>query len=469
MINRLKIADQVKNEHLRFLRILWCDNANLIRSKAIHLPSLLKQIPVDGHEEKRSEHLLRKLETSLTKSLALQALPVVFDEPVSEAGLEPVKEINLVPDWSTLTALPYAPGHMQVMGDMMIDGTHWELCPRELLRRAVRRLDEAGYEVMIGAEIEFFLFEMQHPDEGRDVFPDPVDRDLYAMNSAFEYSRDVIDDIADSLWNQGIELAYYNAESGPGQHELSLHYTDPLTLADRIVSTRTTIRSVASEHGLITSFVPKLIQDQTGSGCHLHLSLWRDGGNIMPKKGGNWDLSTEGEAFTAGILDHLPGLMAMTTPTPNSFRRILPHEWSGAFRVWGIDNKEAAIRVLGNPLGEGPKHFELKTSDLSANPYIALTGVVSAGLDGIKSNHTLSEPLQVDPGSLSDEERTELGVELLPTSVPEALAKLDEDTVLKEAFGEEYYKVYTAVRRFEQEELGGLSLEEERKILLTLY
>jgi len=469
MINRLKIADALNKEDLKFLRVLWCDNANVIRTKAIHLPSLKQQLSDDGNVEKRCEELLTGIERSLTNSIALQALPVIYDGPVPEAELEPVKEIRLVPDWSTLVMLPYARGHAQVMGNLMIDKSPWELCPRELLRRAVRMIGELGYQVKVGVEIEFFLFKDNQHFEGDGAFGEPVDRALYAQNSAFETSRAVIDDIAEMLWNQGIQLAHYNPESGPGQHEISLHYCEPSVLADRLISARETIHSVALKHGLIASFVPKLFDDATGSGCHLHISLWSAEKNITPDSNGNWNLSQSGESFIAGILEHLPGLMALTTPTPNSFRRIQPRTWSGAFRAWGIDNKEAAIRVLANPFGEGPNHFELKTADSSANPYIALFGVIVAGWDGIQRNLKLSEPFQADPVNLTEAERNRLGIDLLPTNLEEALGKLDQDNVLKEAMGEAYYRVYTAVRRFEQKELKDLDLETERKLLLNRY
>jgi glutamine synthetase len=469
MVNRLHIADVLKSDHIKFLRIMWCDNGNVIRSKAIHLPSFKRHLHNNGWEELRDEEFLYKLEQAITITVTLQGLDAVFDEPVPEATLEPIREIQLVPDWGTLVMLPYAPGHAQTMANMMADGTEvpWELCPRDLLRRTVKKAAEAGYEIKCGAEIEFYLFE-EEPFYSRGEL-EPVDNGAYAQNSAFEAIRDLIDKISESLFNMDIELAYYNAEAGPGQHEISLHYTDPLKLADRIVYMRETIRTLAREYGLIASFIPKIFQDSTGSGCHLHLSLWEGGRDILGQEGGDSTLSPEGEAFIAGVLEHMPALMALTTPTPNSFKRIQPRFWSGAYKVWGLDNKEAAIRVLRNHFSGGPRQFEIKTVDNSANPYIALTGVIAAGLDGIANKFTLPEPLQRDPGNLSDKELKSLGVQLLPLSVPDALEQLKQDQVLKDALGEEYYRVYTAMRRFEHEKRGDYDLEKERSLLLTRY
>ena len=465
-----KIAAEIlTDDNLRFLSILWCDNANVIRSKALHLPSLKAEIPKSGGKKKYIEELIKRIERRLTKSIALQALHVLYDEPVAEAGLDPVKEIRLVPDWSTLVIPEYLSGHALAIGNLVSDNGPWELCQREILRNSVKRLGNTGFNAKVGIEIEFFLFHLNDYIANIENFPIPIDHDLYAQNSAFERGREVIDEIADELFSQGIEIANYNVESGPGQHEISLHFADPVTIADRLIYARETIKAVAIDHGLIVSFVPKLFDNATGSGCHIHLSLWKKGKNVLADAKGKWNLSETGQGFIAGILDHLPGLMSMTTPTPNSFRRIQPKFWSGAYRVWGIDNKEAAIRVLHNPYGAGPERFEFKTADLSANPYIALSGIIASGTDGIKRNLKLCEPVQRDPANFSKSEQKKLGIKLLPTSVSSAIRSLDKDNVLKEAFGDEFYRVYRAVRKFEEKELKNMSLEEERKILLTRY
>ncbi len=469
MNSRLHAADVLRSGNFRFLTILWCDNANVIRSNSVHLPTLIKKIPEDGYEARRSEDLLTCLERRVTKSVVLQSVPALFDVLVVEAGLEPVKEINLVPDWGTLVVPPYLDRQAYVIGDMTLDSKPWTLCPRGLLRRAIEKLAEAGYEVMAGAEIEFFLFEegVQGEDEGG--LPEPTDRNVYAQNSASDAVREAIGSIADALYSQGIGIANYNAEAGPGQHEISLEYTDPMTVADRIIYTRETIRSVARDFGLVTSFLPKIYENSTGSGCHMHLSLWKDGKNVLTEKGGRWNLSAAGESFIAGIMEHLPAIMAFTTPTPNSYRRLKPRYWSGAYRIWGFDNREAAVRVPSNPYGDGPTNFEFKTVDMTANPYIALWAILAAGTDGIARGLALGDPLQRDPANLSDEERRKLGVEPLPQSLDVSLSELEKDGVLNGMLGEEYYRVYTAVKRCEFEELKDCDLERERKLLLTRY
>lgn len=468
-INRLHIADVLKDDNLRFLRVLWCDNGNVIRSKTIHLPSFKRHLANHGMEELRSEEFLFKLEEALVNTQTLQAIDAGLDEPVPDADLEPVKELRLVPDWSTLVMPQYAPGHAFTIGNLMLDSTTepWELCPREVLRRTVKRAEDSGVEVVCGTEIEFYLFEEEAYKEKGELVP--IDRTVYAQNSSFDTCRELIDDISDTLYEMGVELAYYNPEAGHGQHEISIHYSDPMTLANRIVYFREAVKAIAQQYGVIASFLPKIFQEATGSGSHMHMSIWSGGKDVLGDGKGNSGLSPKGESYIAGLLEHLPALMALITPTPNSYKRIQPKFWSGAYRVWGLDNKEAALRVLRNPFGEGPEQFELKTVDSSANPYLALTGIISAGLDGIEKKMKLGEPLQRDPGNLTDEERAEQGIELLPTDLEKALDALGKDEVLKSALGERYYEVYDAVKRFEHEERGDYDLEKERSLLLSRY
>lgn len=468
-INRLHIADVLKDDNLRYLRVLWCDSGNVIRSKSIHLPSFKRHLVNRGVEELRSEEFLYKLEESLVNTQTLQAIDAGLDEPVPDSGLEPVRELRLVPDWSTLAMPPYAPGHVFTIGNYMLDSTTepWELCPREVLKRTVKKAQETGINVVCGAEIEFYLFdEAAYKDKGELV---PVDRDVYGQNAAFDTSRELIDDISDSLFEMGIELSYYNPEAGPGQHEISIHHSDPMTLANRIIYFREVVRAIAQQYGVIASFMPKIFEEACGSGCHVHMSIWSGGKDVLGDGKGNWGLSPGGESYIAGVLEHLPALMALTTPTPNSYKRIQPKFWSGAYRVWGLDNKEAALRVLRNPFGKGREQFEIKTVDSSANPYLALAGIITAGLDGVEQKLKLAEPLQRDPGNLTDDERAGLGIELLPTDLGKALDALGKNEVIKSTLDGRFYEVYDVVKRFEHQERGDYDLEKERSLLLTRY
>ncbi len=218
----------------------------------------------------------------------------------------------------------------------------------------------------------------------------PTDDTVFASTLGMDLNRKIIDAIADALVAQDMTVERYYPESAPGQHEISIRYAEALQAADNQIVFRETVRAVAIEHGLKASFLPKIFADKAGNGCHLHVSLWQEGKNITGD--GSGKLSSTALAFIAGILHHLPALMALTTPSTNSYRRIRPHFWSGAFAAWGYDNREGAVRVPSNPVPPSPTHFELKTSDASANPYLALGAVIFAGLDGIGRNLSPGDP-----------------------------------------------------------------------------
>ncbi len=367
-----------------------------------------------------------------------------------------------MPDWSTLKILPYAPGHARVMGNMVLKGEPWELCPRNFLKRSIATTQEEGLSVKAAFENEFYL--LRQTSKGLE----PVDETLFASTQAMDLHREVIDEIAASLIAQGIPVEQYYPESGPGQQEISVRYTDALAAADWQIAFRETVRAIAHQHNLSASFLPKIFADAAGSGCHIHLSLWQDGENLLPDQQGICGLSQTAREFIAGILHHLPSLMALTTPSVNSYRRLLPHCWSGAFRCWGPDNREAAVRVPSNPNG-CPTHFELKTVDASANPYLALGAAIAAGLDGVQRSLKAPNPVTVDPGNLSSEELSSQGIERLPSNLGEAIARLQENKVLLQALNSELSQAFLAVRQAEWSAMKDWELEQEVKTLWARY
>lgn len=456
------VVERLRSGQIDLVRVLWCDNANVIRTKSIFLPPLLAA----DRDLAQGALLLEQLNQTITITAALQSLPVSHDEPAAEAKLAPVKDVRLVPDWDSLATCPATPSVATVIGDM-VDGTSpWAHCPREYLRRVQQQALELGIAVEAGFEIEFFLLQ---PGDDPNKFPAPIDQTLYASTVAAQTSASVIGEMLQALWNQGVAVEQYYPESGPGQQEITLAHCSPLRLADRLVMARETIRAVAAKHGLIASFVPLLFEDATGSGMHVHWSLWNDGKSLMASPDQKWGLSQIAESFMAGILTHLPALMATTTPSVNSYRRIRPHEWSGAFQAWGVANKEAAIRLIDDATTGQPRHVELKTVDPSANPYIALASMIAAGLDGVKGNGVLPEPVTIDPGDLTDQQRAERGISTLPTSLSQSITQFAADPVLRTAMGDDFATAFIAVRRAELNFMRGMPFEEERRLLLQRY
>ncbi len=450
------VIEMLEEQDVRFVRVIWCDNANVIRGKAIHVGALA-----------------RYGEQGVGLSVAQQAIPVMYDAPALDSGLGPVGEVWLQPDWSTLQILPYCPSHARVIGQMVRDQQPWPICSRQFLKRMIAQAADLDLEIKAAFEPEFYLLKTQ-TDSGTTTIT-PADATVFAATAAMDIQQPVIDAIADALVAQDIEIEQYYPESGPGQQEISVRYTDALAAADQHIVFRETVRAVAARQGLTASFVPKIFADSAGSGCHLHFSLWRNGQNLLinpqssPSPSHPATLPPLAESFTAGILAHLPGLMALTTPSTNSYRRLQPHLWSGAFQAWGFDNREAAIRVPSNPSPPSPTHIEVKTIDGSANPYLALGGVIAAGLDGIRQDLRLPNPVAVDPGTLSEYELRSRSISPLPRALKQAVDAFSTDSVLQTALGEPLTQAILAVRQAEWQAMKDYDLDAEVKLLLERY
>lgn len=433
----------LRGARIRFVRLITCSTSNVIRSKAANVECL----------EDVFEH-------GVGVTAALPALPVMYDSVVQGSGLGPVGEIRLMPDWETLQLIPYAPGHAQVIGDLMLDGQPWPLDPRHFLRRMVAEAGKAGFAVQAGYELEFYLLDANRR---------PADDTVFAATLGMDVAHRVIGEIVEALGAQDIIAQQFYPEAGPGQFELPLAPADPLTSADRMVYARQTLHAVARQAGMIAVLLPKVFDDEAGNGAHCHVSLWREGRNVIGDPRTAHSLSTEAMSFIAGILDHLPALAALTVASRNSYRRLRPRTWSGAFRAWGTDNREAAVRVPSGANRTPPGHIELKTSDASSNPYLGLGGVIAAGLDGLRRKLAPPAPVQEDPARLSEAERGQRGIDPLPDSLEAAVGALERDPVLMDALGPELAQAYIAVKRFEWQALKDLPLEEEVSLLRERY
>lgn len=333
-----------------------------------------------------------------------------------------------------------------------------------MLHRTITRASDHGYGIMAAFENEFYL--LRRDDNGQVV---PADETVFSQTSALDRANSVIAGITAALTDQGLLPEMLYSESGPGQFEMPTRYADALAAADNQIVFRETIRAVAYQHELVASFLPKIFEDKAGSGAHLHLSLWREGANLTSDAARFDTISQESSMFAAGILHHLPALMAITTPSPISYRRIRPHFWSGAFTCWGYGNREAAIRVPQLPAGRALTNLELKTCDPTCNPYLALGATIAAGLDGLNKEMELGDPVQMDPANMPEEEREVRGIRRLPKDLGAAIAEFEADEVLQEALGPELTRSFLAVRRDEWEALKDLSLEEQVDLLLERY
>ncbi len=428
-----RLTETARKAGVRLVRFLYTDNGGVTRGKATH---------IDG--------LRQRLKDGIGLTMAMQAMNML-DQLAPVEGMGPVGEIRLVPDANTFTILPYAPHSAAMTVDMcQQDGSPWEACPRSFLKRQIAACAETGFTVRAAFECEFSL-----ATRNADGTYAPLDDSLCFSTVGMTTAAQVMDAIIAALEAEGIGVDQYYPELGHGQQELSIDHAPALAAADRQVFYRDTVRNVAYQHDLYASLAPKPFPEQAGNGAHIHFSLWDKAGkrNVMYDPNDQYGISEMGYHFMAGVLHHLPALLALTCPTYNSYRRLQPHFWSSAYTAWGPDNREGAIRVPSPFRSDraGSTNAELKSSDPSSNPYLALGGLLAAGLDGVKRRLTPGEPTLIDPGNYTDEERTQRGIQRFPTTLKEALENFEQDTVLTDALGSLLSRAYLAVKRLEWE------------------
>jgi glutamine synthetase len=338
-----------------------------------------------------------------------------------------------------------------MMCDMIdLDRQPWGACPRSFLSRMVENADGKGLTFQVALENEFSLFRPQ--EDGVYL---PIDDGLCFSAVSMSAAVDVIDEIVAALEAQKIPIDGYYPELGHGQHEMPIRHNSPMKAADNQVWFRETVRNVALKNDLLASLAPKPDPNQAGNSAHIHWSVWDLEGknNLLYDANMPFKLSELGKHFVAGILDHLPGLLALTAPSYNSYRRLQPHFWSSAYTSWGPDNREASVRVASGLWGyeANSTNLELKASDPSNNPYLAIGGLIAAGLDGLARTLDPGEAILVDPGNYTEEEREARGIQRYPTTQAEALNALEKDQVLIDALGPELSRAYLAVKRSEYE------------------
>ncbi|WP_222195281.1 glutamine synthetase family protein [Modestobacter italicus] len=367
-----------------------------------------------------------------------------------------IGDLRLHPDLSRLTVLAAQEGWAWAPVDRYTqDGVPHVQCSRSLLRRLVDELAADGLSVQAAFEVEWAL------GQTADAFVPALSGPAYGLTRQIEVS-DYARDLLAALDAQGVAVHQLHPEYAAGQLEVSVAAEDPVAAADTALLVRATITAVSIAHGLRASFSPKVTADDVGNGGHVHLSLWRGSENLMSGGSGTFGLTADGGAFVAGLLHHLPGLLAVGAPSVASYLRLVPSHWAGAYAVWGLENREAAVRFVTGPSGsrQAAANVEVKCVDAAANPYLLLAGLLAAGSAGVRAGTALPDPVGIDPATLSEAARRDAGIAALPTSLGEAVAAFERDDVLTAAFGPELATTIAEVRRGEIALFDGKSAED---------
>jgi glutamine synthetase len=368
----------------------------------------------------------------------------------------PDGDLRLVPDLDQLVPLAGQPGWAWAPVDRITqDGAVHPADTRSLLRHVVAAAADEGLTFRASIEIEFAL-----------ALPGGADFEPACLGPAYGMTRLVEQSefgaqLLGALAAQGVEVDQFHPEYAAGQYEVSVGALDPVAAADRSVLVRQTIRAVAQRHGLRVSFAPSVVAGGVGNGGHLHVSAWRDGRNVHAGGEGPLGMTAEAEGFLAGIVEQLPALAALLTPSPSSYLRMQPSHWAGVFAVWGHENREAAVRAVTGSVGQRDRaaNLEIKCVDLAANPYLAFAGVLAAGLDGMRRGLRPGPPVSGDPAGLDPTELAERGIRRLPESLPDALAAFEKSGLLRETLGTVLADAVLAVRRGEQARVEHLTPE----------
>ncbi|MFI0259088.1 glutamine synthetase family protein [Streptomyces sp. NPDC017056] len=453
-------AAKLDAEGVRAIALTWVDNAGIARTKTV--PTA-------------------RLAPAVQRGVGMSPVFDVFtadDAITASAHLGgPDGDLRLFPDLDRLTVLAAQPGWAWAPVDRYDQlGAPHPGCQRQFARRMVDRAADAGLTLRMGFETEWVVARAPGPGgqpggaagtgrlDGSAGTGEPLEYPCvgpaYGMSRVVELS-DYLRDVAEALALQGIDVLQLHPEYAPGQFEVSTAAADPLRAADDLVLVRETVRAVSLRHGLRASFAPTVAAGQVGNGCHLHLSLSRGERSLHRAPDEKWGLDPDAVGFLAGVLETLPALLAVGCPSPASYLRLAPSAWAGAYQCWGVENREAALRlVTGAPGDPDGGHAEIKPFDAAANPYLAVGAVLAAGLHGMSAGTALPPPVAGDPGALGVRERARRGIVRLPSSLTESTDLLARSTVLAEAMGEVLHGAVIAVRRAEEAHFEGVEPEE---------
>ena len=327
------------------------------------------------------------------------------------------------------------------------DGTPFEGDPRIVLKRQIERLRALGFDDMYaGPEPEFFLFARNDDGSPTTITNDAAGYfDLAPVDRGEEARRDMVN----ALVEMGFEIEAAHHEVAPGQHEIDFKYADALTTADNIATFRLVVKRVALLHGLHATFMPKPVAGINGSGMHMHLSLFRNGENTFFDERGEHQLSHTAKNWIAGLLEHAQGLVAVTNPLVNSYKRLTPGYEAPTNIAWSVSNRSAMIRIPARR-GVGTR-CELRMPDPSCNPYLALAAIIAAGIDGIERNLVPPPAIARNIYEMSVRDRRKHKIKELPYTLREALATLRKDRVVRDALGRHVFTHFddAKVREFD--------------------
>lgn len=417
--SKAEILQIVDEEDVKFIRLQFTDMFGNLKNIAIP-----------------ESRLIKAMENRCTIDMA------------SLEGFEKGEEgdLYLKPDLSTFSILPWRPQQGKVarfLCDVCLgDGSVYESSPRQVLKEAVKKAKGRGYTLQINPECEFFLF---HTDDNGRPTTVTHERAGYLDTSPIDLGENTRRDIILTLEEMGYEIASSHHEIAHAQHEIDFTFEDAMETADKLMTFRMVVRTIAKRYGLHATFMPKPCVEVNGSGMHLNMRLLKDGKNVFEDAAGC--LGREGEAFMAGILGHISGMTAILNPLVNSYKRLVPGFEAPSEITWSGRQRNTLMHVRKR-MGEGIQ-LELRSPDSAANPYLAFALCLEAGLAGIDAGLAAPQELKEDIRRLTEEEKRAQGIRRLPENLGDALEAMKEDALIADVLGDAYVKAYCRAKRNE--------------------
>src|SRR5712675_374865 len=366
----------------------------------------------------------------------------------SITGFNPIEESDMIamPDPSTFAILPWRPveqGVARMFCDIVTpERTPYEGDPRYVLRRALARAEEMGFDRFnVGPELEFFYFRDARSTE---VLDEGGYFDLTTLDAGSDLRRETVL----ALEQLGIHTEYTHHEVGPSQHEIDMRYADAMKMADDCMTYRITVKEYAMKYGLHATFMPKPMFGKNGSGMHTHQSLFRGEENAFYDADDPYFLSDVGKAFIAGQLRHAREISAVFAQWVNSYKRLVPGYEAPVYVAWSRRNRSALIRIpLYKPGSEQATRVELRCPDPACNPYFTFACLLHAGLDGIEHGYELPDPMETNLYHLTAEQRRERGIVSLPETLGEAIDEFSQSQLMRKALGPHIFDRYVELKR----------------------
>ncbi|MCK4526402.1 glutamine synthetase [candidate division WOR-3 bacterium] len=382
-------------------------------------------------------------------------------------GFVRIEESDLIakPDLNSTYLIPEEEGKKSLIFICDIyypDGKPVESSPRYILKEILKKAEKMGFKYFTGAELEFFYFSDKGKIQVGDMkgYFDIVPYDLYDGTS---------EEITKRLKGIGIEIEMEHHEVAENQHELDLRYEEAIKMADHLQVTKYVIKETAREKGAFVTFMPKPIFGVNGSGLHIHQSLFKDNQNVFFKEDENYHLSEIARYFIAGVLKYSKEITSVTNQWVNSYKRLVPGYEAPVYISWGRQNRSALLRVPSfKPHNPSSCRFEYRAPDPGINPYLCFSVMLGAGLKGIEDKLLLTGPIEEDIYTMSEEKKKDLCIDILPDSLYAAIIETEGGELVKELFGEIFFRKYIQNKKTEWENYRIQVTDYEREKYISL-